>query len=113
METLLLQRLSSASGFLATVCCQAKVVVSQMGPSYFSFILERRDFLARVQDSRRWGWQKVFHLDGQGDAFPEFVLLSRERPGMGAWPGREGSQKRTELQSQEAGPGGVWRGCVA
>lgn len=42
-------------------------------------------------------------MDGQVDAFPELVLLSRKRPGLGAWSGGEGSRNRACCRDRRLG----------
>lgn len=56
-----------------------KAVVSQAGPSsYFPFILEKSRHLGKTLVCG--GCQGAFYFNGQRDAFPDFVLLNRERP---------------------------------
>lgn len=59
-------------------------MVSQVGggPFLISLSFYKNEVTAHKTAVER-GWQEVLHLDGQRDAFPKFVLLSRERPGWG------------------------------
>lgn len=48
-------------------------------------------------------------MDGQRDAFPKFVLLSRERPGLGDLAGKRGQPEQGLVSELGAWPRGACR----
>lgn len=77
--------------------------------TFFLFLLCSRKMRHICQTSVDGGRQRVFHLDGQRDAFPKFVLPSRERPSLGDLARQRGQPEQGLVSEPGAWSRGAYR----